>query len=74
MPARAVNDLVELPPDRLAEMRHELWSELKQSDSGAARAAYIRLIENISNPVSTQFVRCVRGAREYQVCLNIIWN
>jgi hypothetical protein len=71
-PACMMNHLVDLPSNRLAQMRDELWSELKQPDSHAAKAAYVRLIGNISNPVSTQFVRHVRGTRERQVCLNII--
>ena len=57
-------------------MRDELWADLKQPDSRAANAAYLRLVANISNPVSAELVRRVRGSKSRQVCLNaiILWR
>lgn len=67
---------VDLPLDRLERMQTEIWSELNQSDAGAAKEAYARLVANISNPVSSQLVRVVRGSKWLQVSLDaiILWR
>jgi hypothetical protein len=71
-----MNRFVELPSDRLGQMRSELLSELNQPDSDAAKEAYARLVASISNPVSSRLVRAVRGSKRLQVCLNaiILWR
>jgi len=67
---------VELPLDRLEQMRQELRSELNQPDTHAAKEVYARLIANISNPASSELVQVVRGSKWLQVSLNaiILWR
>jgi hypothetical protein len=71
-----LNSSVELPADRLRDVRKHIWATITSGDSKSDVAGYKSLVDVISHPAAVVRLRAIRGTRPVQLLLNalILWR